>query len=74
MQYFQRTVALDQGLPTYQWLANAGITPSSTRTYSLSQLQNVARANTGRDARWGCRNGELTEGALLSFPLFRILS
>lgn len=61
VDYFQRTVALFQALPTYKWLVAAGITPSTSRTYTLSQLQSVARANFGRDAVWKCSNGALNE-------------
>ncbi|KAK0465544.1 ribonuclease T2 [Desarmillaria tabescens] len=36
--YFQSAVALFKSLPTYEWLANQGITPSSSTTYSLSKV------------------------------------
>ncbi|KAG7452272.1 ribonuclease T2 [Guyanagaster necrorhizus] len=36
--YFQSVVALFKSLPTYEWLANKGITPSSSTSYSLSKV------------------------------------
>lgn len=59
--YFNRIVALHKALPTYQWLTAAGITPSSTNTYTLAQLQAVARNNFGQEIVWNCRSGALNE-------------
>ena len=36
--FFETTVKLFQTLPTYDWLADAGITPSSSKTYTLTTL------------------------------------
>jgi len=45
--YFQTVVALFQSLPTYQWLASQGITPSSTQTYTLSALISALTTASG---------------------------
>lgn len=45
--FFQRVVALFQKLPTYDWLASQGITPSSTETYTLSQLTDALKVASG---------------------------
>jgi ribonuclease T2 len=42
--FFQQVVALFQTLPTYNWLASQDITPSTTETYTLSQLNNALSA------------------------------
>jgi hypothetical protein len=47
VEYLQTTVELFRLLPTFDWLASAGIVPSSSRTYTLEQFQAVSRANTG---------------------------
>ncbi|KAF5312892.1 hypothetical protein D9619_002613 [Psilocybe cf. subviscida] len=44
--YFQTTVRLFQSLPTYTWLANAGILPSSSSTWTLSQLTSALKAQS----------------------------
>lgn len=48
-------------LPTYDWLSAAGIVPSNTQTYTLSQLQAVAKGRFGQPITWGCRSGVLNE-------------
>ncbi|KAJ8084526.1 hypothetical protein PM082_003298 [Marasmius tenuissimus] len=45
--YFQTVVKLFKSLPTYTWLASQGITPSSTATYTLSQLTSALTAASG---------------------------
>lgn len=47
MAGFERTVSLFKTLPTYQWLADAGIVPSTSATYTLDQLQAVAKDRFG---------------------------
>lgn len=44
--YFQRIVDLFQALPTYEWLASAGITPG-TRTYDLDDVIRAIRDASG---------------------------
>ncbi|OTB20073.1 hypothetical protein K445DRAFT_313882 [Daldinia sp. EC12] len=43
--YFNTTVSLFKSLPTYKWLADAGITPSSSKTYKLSDIQAALSKN-----------------------------
>ncbi|KAG7099665.1 hypothetical protein E1B28_001490 [Marasmius oreades] len=45
--YFQTVVKLFKSLPTYKWLADQGITPSSTATFSLSQITNALTTASG---------------------------
>lgn len=61
VDYFERAVDTFKSLPTYSWLAAAGVTPSTTKTYTLSQLQAVAKQRFGYEAVWNCQNGALNE-------------
>ena len=45
--YFQRVVGLFQQLPTYQWLASAGITPSYQQTYDIDSVISALKAASG---------------------------
>ncbi|KAG9045986.1 ribonuclease T2-like [Tulasnella sp. UAMH 9824] len=44
--YFQRAVDTFQNLPTYQYLSAAGITPSTSDTYTYTTLANAIKAST----------------------------
>ncbi|GAA5923800.1 ribonuclease T2 [Sporobolomyces koalae] len=55
--YFERTVSTFKSLPTFEWLAEAGIVPSSTKTYSLTELQSVAKSKFGNEVVWNCEKG-----------------
>ncbi|KNZ58871.1 hypothetical protein VP01_1843g2 [Puccinia sorghi] len=59
--FFNRTVDLFKGLPTYEWLKAANVIPSTTTTYSLDQLQEVSKQHTGQEAVWNCRGNILNE-------------
>ncbi|GFF36262.1 ribonuclease T2 [Aspergillus udagawae] len=59
--YFQKAVDLFKGLDTYKALAAAGITPSSSKTYKLSDILSALSAITGHKPSVGCSNGELNE-------------
>ncbi|KAH7305597.1 ribonuclease T2-like protein [Stachybotrys elegans] len=62
IDYFKRTVKLFKTLPSYEWLAEAGIVPSTTATYSRAEIQAVLRAHHGHDVIINCnRNRELNE-------------
>ncbi|KAF2435988.1 ribonuclease M, partial [Tothia fuscella] len=61
VDYFQRTVDLFKALPSYQWLAAAGITPSSTATYTSAQIQSALQSRHGRPVHLGCKSGVLNE-------------
>ncbi|KAJ7736075.1 ribonuclease [Mycena olivaceomarginata] len=45
--FFQTVVTLFQTLPTFTWLSNQGITPSSTATYTLASLTAAIEAESG---------------------------
>ncbi|ORY76635.1 ribonuclease T2-like protein [Protomyces lactucae-debilis] len=54
VDYMETTLNYFTSHPTYEWLARAGITPSNTTTYSLSQIQAAIRNATGVNAFVGC--------------------
>ncbi|KAI0001565.1 ribonuclease T2-like protein [Russula vinacea] len=45
--FFQRVVELFKKLPTYDWLAAQGITPSESQTYTLSELTDALKSASG---------------------------
>jgi hypothetical protein len=45
--FFQRVVGLFQQLPTYQWLAQGGITPSSHQEYNFDDVIDALREASG---------------------------
>ncbi|KAF2664436.1 ribonuclease M [Microthyrium microscopicum] len=57
--FFVKVVSLFQTLPTYTWLANAGITPSTTKTYTSAQIQSALSSSRGHQAAIVCVNGAL---------------
>jgi ribonuclease T2 len=59
--FFNRTVSLFQSLPSYQWLADAGITPSSTKTYTSAAIQSALSKAYGHQVYLGCASGALDE-------------
>ncbi|KAH8203658.1 hypothetical protein TruAng_002188 [Truncatella angustata] len=59
--FFTKVVALFKTLPTYTWLSAAGITPSSTQTYTLSAIQAALTKNHGASVYLGCSSSELSE-------------
>jgi ribonuclease T2 len=61
VDYFTTTVNLFKTLPSYQWLAAAGITPSSTATYTSAAIQSALQAKHGHPTTIGCKNGALNE-------------
>ncbi|ORY89106.1 ribonuclease T2-like protein [Leucosporidium creatinivorum] len=61
VDFFEKTVELFKQLPTYDWLSAAGIVPSNSKTYTLAQLQAVAKSRFGQPITWGCRSGVLNE-------------
>lgn len=54
--FFQTVVALFKNLPTYQWLADAGITPGSS-TYTLASMVNALQSNFGATPALDCESG-----------------
>lgn len=62
VDYFRKAVDLFKTLPSYQWLAAAGITPSTTQTYTFSQIQAALAVNRpGVQVTLGCKSGVLNE-------------
>ncbi|PNY28357.1 Ribonuclease Trv [Tolypocladium capitatum] len=59
--FFTRTVALFKTLPTYDWLAAAGITPSDSTTYALADIQAALEAQHGASVTLGCKGKALDE-------------
>ena len=50
---------LFQTLPTYDWLAAAGITPDSSKTYSLSTLTSALKSAAGVTPALNCQGSNL---------------
>lgn len=59
--YFNVAIAVFKDLPSYKWLADAGIVPSSTATYTLAAIQAALKSHHGYDVIINCRSGELNE-------------
>jgi len=47
VDYFLSAEKLFKSLPTYTWLEQSGITPSSTQTFTLSELTNALKTQGG---------------------------
>nr|BAK32788.1 ribonuclease T2 [Morchella esculenta]BAK32789.1 ribonuclease T2 [Morchella esculenta] len=61
VDYFEVAVQLFKGLDTYKALAAAGITPSTSKTYTSAKIQAALKAATGHTVTLGCSNGTLKE-------------
>ncbi|QRV78135.1 ribonuclease T2 family [Ceratobasidium sp. AG-Ba] len=59
--YFSKTMELYKKLPTYKWLKAKGITPSTTRTYNLTQIHDAIVSKTGFIPSVRCVNGYISE-------------
>nr|BAD90810.1 RNase Gf29 [Grifola frondosa]BAD90811.1 RNase Gf29 [Grifola frondosa] len=57
--FFNTVVKLFQTLPTYDWLANAGITPSTSKTFTLSTLTSALKAASGVTPALECSGSTL---------------
>ncbi|KZP25290.1 ribonuclease T2 [Athelia psychrophila] len=59
--FYQTVVKLFKTLPTYTWLANAGIVPSSSKTYTLTAINAALVAGSGGfTPQLGCTSGSLS--------------
>ncbi|KAI1747980.1 ribonuclease T2-like protein [Xylaria castorea] len=70
--YFQVVVDLFKTLDTYSALSAAGITPSSSKTYTSAQIQAALLKVTGKAAVISCSNSELYQvyyGFFINGPL-----
>lgn len=54
VDFFQTAILFYEHLPTYNWLAAAGITPSNTTKYSLADLQSALTGAYGALPYIGC--------------------
>jgi len=59
--YFTKAVSLFKTLPTYKWLAEAGITPSTSKTYKLADVQAALKKNHGATVYIGCEGNAINE-------------
>ncbi|KAJ7706868.1 ribonuclease T2 [Mycena rosella] len=57
--FFQTVVKLFQTLPTFTWLSNQGITPSSSTTHTLASLTAAIRAESGFTPSFDCTGSTL---------------
>ncbi|KAF8341935.1 base non-specific acid ribonuclease [Amanita rubescens] len=67
--FFQTTVGLLQKYDIYNALSNVGITPSSHRTYSLSELQSALSSAFGVMHSFDCSHGKYLNEANIWFNL-----
>lgn len=59
--YFDTTVELFKALPTYEWLADADILPSESKTYRLDAVQAALQEQHGAEVTLGCKGQRLNE-------------
>ncbi|KAI0165204.1 ribonuclease M [Hypoxylon sp. FL1284] len=60
--YFNATVSLFKTLPTYKFLADAGITPSADATYDLADIQAaLSKGHGGESVYVGCSGGAVEQ-------------
>jgi ribonuclease T2 len=59
--FFQRVVELFKQLPTYNWLAQQGITPSESRTHTLSELLDALKQASGYTPAIQCSGHAIQE-------------
>ena len=60
VDFFNVTATLFESLPTYQWLADAGITPSNQQ-YSSSDILNALQQGFGESVIISCSDGALSQ-------------
>jgi ribonuclease T2 len=62
VDYFQKAVDLFKTLPTYEWLSAAGITPSTSKTYTTQAIQDaIAAKRPDVTVTLGCKSGAFNE-------------
>ncbi|KAF2869143.1 ribonuclease M [Massariosphaeria phaeospora] len=62
VDYFQKAVDLFKTLPSYEWLSAAGITPSTSKTYTFQAIQDaLAAKRPGVTVTLGCKSGRFNE-------------
>lgn len=63
VDFFETAAAFYRGLPTYDWLAAAGIVPSNATTYSLADVQAALAAAFGAVPYLACAGQRFNETA-----------
>ncbi|KAF2400498.1 ribonuclease T2 [Trichodelitschia bisporula] len=61
VDYFDKAVQLFKNVSTYEWLAQANIVPSTTKTYTLNEILAALTSPRGVKPVVGCQGGELRE-------------
>lgn len=61
VDFFNTAVSVFKTLPSYTWLAQAGIVPSTTKTYTLSAIQAALSSHHGHNVVINCKSGALNE-------------
>ncbi|UPX15714.1 Ribonuclease T(2) [Ascochyta rabiei] len=61
VDFLNTTITLFKDLPTYQWLSNAGIAPSSSKTYTNAAITSALKAKFGATPILTCTSGELNQ-------------
>lgn len=61
VDFFNRAVEIFKTLPSYQWLADAGINPSESETYTSAAIQTALKKQHGNEVTIGCKSGVLNE-------------
>lgn len=63
VDFFETAIAWYRTVPTYEWLAAAGIVPSNTTTYSLVDIQTVLTEAFGAVPYLACTGAESADGS-----------
>jgi len=66
--FFETVTTLFQTLPTFTWLSNQGITPSTSTTYTLASLTAAIKAESGFTPTFDC-TGSTLNAAIYYFHL-----
>ncbi|KAJ4127855.1 Ribonuclease T2 precursor (RNase T2) [Fusarium equiseti] len=59
--YIKKTISLFKELPTYKWLAEAGIEPSDEKTYTYNEIEDALAGQHGARVTIGCKGKTLSE-------------
>ncbi|CEJ84511.1 Putative Ribonuclease T2 family protein [[Torrubiella] hemipterigena] len=62
-EFFETVIYYFRQVPTWSWLANAGIRPSNTTSYTLSDIQGVLTKEFGQLPFLGCSGPRFNETA-----------
>ncbi|GME41503.1 Ribonuclease T2 [Neofusicoccum parvum] len=63
VDFLETAVLFDRRLPTFTWLADAGITPSNSTTYTLADIQDALTDAYGAKPYIGCSGPRFNETA-----------